>query len=73
MLKIRLRGSISLINALTPEDIVLTVDLAGKEIGSFTIKPVLTIKGDQYATVGVVGTYSVSIAVKEAVAEETTA
>ena len=72
VLKIRLRGSISLINALTPEDIVLTVDLAGKEIGSFTIKPVLTIKGDQYATVGVVGTYSVSIAVKEAVAEETT-
>lgn len=71
VLKIRLRGAISLINALTPEDIVLTVDLSGKEVGSFTIKPILTVKGDQNATIGAVGTYSVSITLKEAVAEET--
>ena len=71
VLKIRLRGSISLINTLNAENIVLTVDLSGKEIGSFTIKPVLAIKGEQYATVGAVGSYSVSIAVKEAVPEET--
>lgn len=65
VVKVRLRGAISLINQLNPEDIVLTVDLSGKEIGSFTIKPAITFKGDQYVTLGAVGPHSVSIAVKE--------
>lgn len=73
VVKVRLRGATHLINQLKPEDIVLTVDLSGKEIGSFTIKPSITIKGDQYATLGAVGPHSISIAVKEMVIEETEA
>ena len=71
VVKVRLRGATGLIKQLKPEDIVLTVDLSGKEIGSFTIKPVVTFKGDQYATLGAVGPHSVSIAVKELEAEAT--
>lgn len=73
VVKVRLRGATHLINQLKPEDIVLTVDLSGKEIGSFTIKPSITIKGDQYVTIGAVGPHSISIAVKELVIEETEA
>lgn len=71
VVKVRLRGATHLINQLKVEDIVLTVDLSGKEIGSFTIKPSITIQGDQYATLGAVGPHSISIAVKERVVEET--
>ena len=71
VVKVRLRGATRLVNELKPEDIVLTVDLSGKEIGSFTIKPIITIKGDQYATLGAVGPHSVSIAVKEMEVEAT--
>jgi hypothetical protein len=47
------------------------VDLSGKEIGSFTIKLIITIKGDQYSTLGAMGPHSVSIAVKEMEVEAT--
>lgn len=73
VVKVRLRGATHLINQLKSEDIVLTVDLSGKEIGSFTVKPSITIAGDQYATLGAVGPHSISIAVKELVIEETEA
>ena len=71
VVKVRLRGATGLMNTLKPEDIVLTIDLSGKEIGSFTIKPIITIKGEQYASVGAVGPHSVSIAVKELEVEAT--
>ncbi len=71
VVKVKLRGGTSLINQLKSEDIVLTVDLSGKEVGSFTVKSAITIKGDQYATVGAVGPHSISIALKEAEAEAT--
>ncbi len=71
VVKVRLRGASGLINQLKSEDVVLTVDLSGKEIGSFTIKPTITFKGDQYADLGAVGPHSVSIALKEKEAEAT--
>lgn len=73
VVKVRLRGATHLINQLGPEDIMLTIDLSGKEVGSFTIKPAITIQGDQYVTIGAVGPHSISIAVKELTAEETEA
>ncbi len=71
VVKVRLRGPTAVIERLMDEDIVLTVDLAGKEIGTFTVKSTLTIRGELNTSIGAVGTNSVSIALKELV-EETT-
>lgn len=71
VVKVKLRGPTGAISQLKPENIVLTVDLSGKEIGSFTVKPALVIEGDQYAAIGAVGSYSVSITLKEAEEEAT--
>lgn len=71
VVKVRLRGPTALINQLRDEDIVLRVDLSGKEIGSFTVKPTITIKGDAYVDIGAVGTHSISIALKEIEVEAT--
>lgn len=70
VLKVKLRGATNLINAIDAEDIVVTVDFTGKELGTFTIKPVITVKGDAYSSIGAVGSYSVSVTLKEAVVEE---
>ena len=71
VVKIRLRGSTVLMGQLKAEDIRLTVDLAGKEIGSFTVKAVLNIEGEKFADIGLVGPHSVSIALKEQIEEAT--
>lgn len=71
MVKMKLRGTTGVINQLDAEDIILTVDLSGKEIGSFTVKPAVSFEGDQYAAIGAVGSYSVSITLKEAQEEAT--
>ncbi len=71
VVKVKLRGATNLINELKPEDIFLTVDLSGKEIGSFTVKSSITIQGEKYASIGAVGPHSVSIALKEEVEEPT--
>ena len=62
----RLRGKTELINAIEPEDILITVDFKGKELGTFTIKPGIRVKGEKFASVGAVGTYSLSVTLKEA-------
>ena len=71
VVKVRLRGPTALINQLRNEDIVLLVDLSGKEIGSFTVKPTITIKGDAYVDIGAIGPHSISIALKEIEVEAT--
>jgi hypothetical protein len=71
VVKVRLRGATHLINRLKPEDILLTVDLSGREVGSFTAKSVLSIRGEEFATVGAVGSHNVSIALKEMEVEVT--
>ena len=71
VVKVRLRGASHLINRLKPEDILLTVDLSGREVGSFTAKSVLSIRGEEFATVGAVGSHNVSIALKEMEVEVT--
>jgi YbbR domain-containing protein len=66
VIKVRLRGKTELINAIEPEDILITVDFKGKELGTFTIKPGIRVKGEKFASVGAVGTYSLSVTLKEA-------
>lgn len=73
VLKLRLRGPIEVMESLMPEHVVVTVDFTGKEIGSFTIKPTITVQGAEYAKVGAVGTYSVSATLREAPPAETEA
>jgi hypothetical protein len=64
-MKVRLRGLTSLINAIEESDIVVTVDFTGKERGAFNIKPTITVKDEAFNSVGPVGTYSVSVTLKE--------
>lgn len=66
VIKVRLRGKTELIEAINPDDILITVDFKGKELGNFTIKPGIRVKGDKFASVGAVGTYSISVTLKEA-------
>lgn len=71
VLKVRLRGPAAVMDRLTPEDISVIVDFSGKEAGSFTIKPTITVRGEAYAKVGAVGTYSVSATLREKPEEPT--
>lgn len=71
VLKVRLRGPAAVMEQLTPEDIAVIVDFSGKELGSFTIKPTITVRGETFAKVGPVGTYSVSATLREKPEEET--
>ena len=70
-IKVVLRGETALINSIQPEDILVTVDLSGKEAGTSTVKATVTVKGDAYKEVGAVGSYSVNVTLKLAPEEET--
>lgn len=70
MLKVRVRGPVGIMENLTPENISVIVDFTGKEVGSFTIKPTIVVKGDAFTSVGAVGTYSVNATLRE-IQEET--
>ena len=65
VLKVRLRGPAAVMESILPENIKVVIDLADKEMGSFTIKPAITVEGDAYTSVGAVGTYSVSVTLRE--------
>lgn len=69
-IKVMLRGETSLINKIKPEDILVTVDLSGKEAGTSTVKAIITVQGDEFKEVGAVGSYSVNVTLKLAVEEE---
>ena len=69
VVKVTLRGPTGVINQITPEDIVVTVDLTGKEVGASTVKANITFKDEKFAAVGAVGAHTVSITLKEAEAE----
>ena len=71
VLKVRLRGPAAIMKKLTAQDIQVVVDFSDKELGSFTIKPTITVSGEAFANVGAVGSYSVSATLREIV-EETT-
>lgn len=64
VVKVTLRGPIAMINQIRPEDIIVVVDLTGKEVGSTTVKVKINFKGDSYNIVGPVGIHTVSITLK---------
>lgn len=66
VVKVTLRGPTALINQINPENIVVNVDLSGREVGTTTAKATISIKGENFTTVGAVGTHSVSVTLKEA-------
>lgn len=65
VMKVTLRGPTSAMRQISPEDILITVDLSDKEIGTSTVKAEISISGDDYEDVGALGTYSVSVTLKE--------
>ena len=69
VMKVTLRGPTGVINQIAPEDIEVTVDLTGKEVGASTVKAMITFKDEKFAAVGAVGTHTVSITLKEAEAD----
>lgn len=69
VVKVTLRGPAAMINQIEPKDIVVTVDLTGKEVGASTVKANIAIKGDKYTAVGAMGAHTVSITLKESEVE----
>ena len=69
VVKVTLRGPVAMINQIQPEDIVVTVDLSGKEVGASSVKAHIAIKGDKFTAVGALGAHSVSVTLKEAETE----
>ena len=68
-LEVTLRGSAALIGTLDPEDISIVVDLTGKEAGTFTVKASVVIDKSSHATIGEIGTHSVSVILSEVSAD----
>lgn len=66
VVKVTLRGPVAMINQIKPEDIVVTVDLTGKEVGASTVKAAITVRSDSEGLIGAVGSHTVSVTLKEA-------
>ena len=69
MMKVTLRGPVSVISQIEPEDIEVIVDLTGKEVGTFTSKVKISVKGEKFAIVGPVGVHTVPITLKDVEAD----
>ena len=69
-LEVTLRGNAVLIGMLSADDISAVVDLSGKEPGTFTVKASIIISNSNFASIGEMGTHSVSVTLTEAEAEE---
>ena len=70
VLDVTLRGNAVLIGMLNADDISVVVDLSGKEPGTFTVKASIIITNSSFASVGEMGTHSVSVTLTEKPAEE---
>lgn len=63
-LDISLRGPKALVSAIRASDIQLTIDFTDAQVGMSTVKPTIVLP-DTYQDVGAVGTYSVSVTLRE--------
>lgn len=69
MLEVKLRGPVSLMETIKPEDVAITVDLTDAQIG--TDKHAVQINvGNEFNGVGALGTYTVMVTLTEAEAAE---
>lgn len=69
-IELTLRGLAAQVDAIKASDLTVTVDLSDSQPGTFTKGVSITIDS-KYPDVGMMGTYSVSVTVKEATEEET--
>ena len=69
VLEVTLRGNKVMVGMLDPNDISAVVDLSGKEPGTFTVKATIIITNSNYASVGEMGSHSVSVTLTAAAAE----
>ena len=63
-LAVRVRGPHELVSKLTADDVVVTVDFTGEELGDATIRAQVSFT-DKYKDLGVLGKPSVTASVKE--------
>ena len=64
-LTVVLRGPSALINKMTVKDLVVTADLSGKDAGTVMVNAGINTVGDTYNAVGALGTFSVSVILKD--------
>lgn len=69
-LEVRVRGPIQKVKSMKETDITVTVDFAGAQIGTATMKAEITISG-KYRDVGTLDTYQVSATLQEPIDETT--
>ena len=65
VLKVSIRGPKELVNKMTVNDLKVTVDFAGKSVGTATFKPEIVIS-DAYVGVGAVNSYTVTATLQQA-------
>ena len=70
-LTVTLRGPTTMINKMTAQDLLVTADLSGKDVGTVMVNAIIDTVGTAYDAVGALGTSSVSVILREKV-EETT-
>ena len=70
-LTVTLRGPTTMINKMTAQDLLVTADLSGKDVGTVMVNAIVDTVGTAYDAVGALGTSSVSVILREKV-EETT-
>ena len=70
-LTVTLRGPVTLINKMTAQDLLVTADLSGKDVGNVMVNATIDTVGTTFDAVGALGTSSVSVILREKV-EETT-
>lgn len=61
-LTIRVRGPKELVDNMTSDSFVVSLDLTGEGLGTFTKQATVTMKSE-FSEVGIIGTYSVSVTV----------
>lgn len=66
--RVTVRGPASQINSITPMDLLLRVDLTGAELGEGTYKAQIQVNNTNYSSIGVVGTYPISVKLEAATA-----
>ena len=64
-LTVTLRGPVTLINKMTPQDLVVTADLSGKDVGTVMVNATIDPVGTTFDAVGALGTFSVSVILTE--------
>ncbi len=70
-LTVIIRGPSAEVAKITPEDITATVNLAGEAVGTNTFRATIQCS-EAYASIGAVGSYTVSATIREAASEEET-